>query len=186
MTMNKVNTKINIIVPEGYEIDKENSTFKCIKFKPVKEQEFEYVDLALPSGTLWAKTNVGAKEESDYGDYLTFEEACKYNLPTKEQMEELIRCCTWKWVKVKDKPGCLVIGRNGNTIFLPAADLGLPSQWMGPDFIGTKGFYWSSSLNSSEEAWYLSFDSDVVHRDRDSYWNELSVRKVLNVPNNTY
>ena len=25
--------EINITVPEGYEIDKENSTFECIKFK---------------------------------------------------------------------------------------------------------------------------------------------------------
>lgn len=29
----------------------------------------EYVDLGLPSGTLWAKCNVGADEESDYGLY---------------------------------------------------------------------------------------------------------------------
>ena len=30
--------KVN--VPEGYEIDKENSTFECIKFKRVKEQRW--------------------------------------------------------------------------------------------------------------------------------------------------
>ena len=24
-----------IVPPEGYEIDKENSTFECIKFKPI-------------------------------------------------------------------------------------------------------------------------------------------------------
>ncbi len=29
--------EIKIKVPEGYEIDKENSTFECIKFKPIKE-----------------------------------------------------------------------------------------------------------------------------------------------------
>ena len=28
-----------------------------------------YVDLGLPSGTLWATMNVGAKTETDYGDY---------------------------------------------------------------------------------------------------------------------
>ena len=31
--------KINI--PKGYEIDKENSTFECIKFKPVKNITYE-------------------------------------------------------------------------------------------------------------------------------------------------
>lgn len=29
--------EIKINVPEGYEIDKENSTFECIKFKPIKK-----------------------------------------------------------------------------------------------------------------------------------------------------
>ena len=28
-----------------------------------------YVDLGLPSGTKWAKCNVGAATETDYGDY---------------------------------------------------------------------------------------------------------------------
>ena len=31
------NNQLTIDVPEGYEIDKENSTFKCIKFKPIKK-----------------------------------------------------------------------------------------------------------------------------------------------------
>lgn len=29
--------EIKINIPEGYEIDKENSTFECVKFKPVKK-----------------------------------------------------------------------------------------------------------------------------------------------------
>lgn len=28
--------EVKIQAPEGYEIDKENSTFECIKFKPIK------------------------------------------------------------------------------------------------------------------------------------------------------
>ena len=31
--------------------------------------QFEYVDLGLPSGLKWAKCNVGATSETDYGDY---------------------------------------------------------------------------------------------------------------------
>ena len=37
--------EVKIQVPEGYEIDEENSTFKCIKFKPIKEIE-TYDDVA--------------------------------------------------------------------------------------------------------------------------------------------
>lgn len=36
-------TEVKIIVPEGMEIDKENSTFECIKFKP---KELTYDDIA--------------------------------------------------------------------------------------------------------------------------------------------
>ena len=31
------NNQLTIDIPEGYEIDKENSTFECIKFKPIKK-----------------------------------------------------------------------------------------------------------------------------------------------------
>lgn len=30
-----------IEIPEGYEIDKENSTFECIKFKPIESLTYE-------------------------------------------------------------------------------------------------------------------------------------------------
>ena len=32
-------------------------------------KEYEYVDLGLPSGLKWAKCNIGAETETDYGDY---------------------------------------------------------------------------------------------------------------------
>ena len=32
-------------------------------------KQYEYVDLGLPSGLKWAKCNVGAETETDYGDY---------------------------------------------------------------------------------------------------------------------
>ena len=31
--------------------------------------QYEYIDLGLPSGLKWAKCNVGATSETDYGDY---------------------------------------------------------------------------------------------------------------------
>lgn len=36
--------------------------------------EYEYVDLDLPSGTLWAKCNVGANSPEEYGDYFAWAE----------------------------------------------------------------------------------------------------------------
>lgn len=38
------------------------------------ENGHEYVDLGLPSGTLWATCNVGAENPEDYGDYFAWGE----------------------------------------------------------------------------------------------------------------
>ena len=38
------------------------------------QQKHEYVDLGLPSGTLWATCNVGANNPEDYGDYFAWGE----------------------------------------------------------------------------------------------------------------
>ena len=38
------------------------------------QQEHEYVDLGLPSGTLWATCNVGANAPEEYGDYFAWGE----------------------------------------------------------------------------------------------------------------
>ncbi len=41
---------------------------------PEDEQNHDYVDLGLPSGTLWATCNVGASTPEDYGDYFAWGE----------------------------------------------------------------------------------------------------------------
>ena len=38
------------------------------------EKEYKFVDLGLPSGTLWADRNVGADSPEDYGDYFAWGE----------------------------------------------------------------------------------------------------------------
>ena len=108
----------------------------------------QYVDLGLPSGNLWY---VG-------DDYVSWNENSKY--PSKKDYEELILCCTWKWVEVEGLKGYLVTGLNKNSIFLPAAGYFEPGlkQVRGKGFLGQ---YWSSttSQNKKEEmlAWSLRF-----------------------------
>lgn len=43
-----------------------------IKFLDGDTNGHEYVDLGLPSGTLWATMNVGAVSDTDYGDYYMY------------------------------------------------------------------------------------------------------------------
>ena len=176
MTMNK----INITIPEGYEIDEKNSTFKCIKFKPVKKQEFEYVNLGLPSGTLWATCNVGAKKPEEYGKLLSYDSVVnKYELPTLGQIKELIEFCDWKYVNYNKVNGYLVIGTNGKSIFLPAAGYRNDTSL---NYAGSVGYYWSRTLSTDYpiNAWYLDFFSVNVYTYYYSRYNGLSVRPVFN------
>ena len=51
----------------------------------------EYVDLGLPSGTLWATTNIGAANPWDYGDYFAWGETTtksKYDWSTLKYCED--------------------------------------------------------------------------------------------------
>lgn len=44
------------------------------------ETGYEWVDLGLPSGTLWATCNVGANSPEEYGDYFAWGETQKKNV----------------------------------------------------------------------------------------------------------
>ena len=47
--------------------------------KLVSPDDFVFVDLGLPSGTLWANRNLGAPSSSDYGNYYAWGETTGYN-----------------------------------------------------------------------------------------------------------
>ena len=55
----------------------------------------EFVDLGLPSGTLWAKHNVkiANKKHFTHSQAIKIAEYLHYNLPSKENFEELINLC---------------------------------------------------------------------------------------------
>ena len=112
-------------------------------------QNSVWVDLGLPSGTLWKSTN-------EKGFYYTYDEAVSQfgdNLPSREHFEELKAFCTWEW----NGKGYVVTGDNGNSIILHAA--GSRSCYGDVRNVGTYGYYWSSTPYYSDNAWSLYFDS---------------------------
>ena len=125
------------------------------------ESKSGYVDLGLPSGTLWKKVNEGADRTNFGQTYYTYDEAISKfanNLPTKEQFIELINNCKWYW----EGNGCKFVGPNGNSIYLPAA--GYRDCHNGDvDDVGRCGNYWSSTPVASAGAWYLFFNSSGVN-----------------------
>lgn len=89
-TNNMETKEIKINVPEGYEIDKENSTFDCIKFKLIKKG-LTYKDVA---GELFDSTGffINSRGEvlSTEGIDARDEKADKNNATNKKQLEKLL------------------------------------------------------------------------------------------------
>ena len=122
----------------------------------------KFVDLGLPSGTLWKNVN----EDTRY----TYDDAVSKfgkKMPTKQQFEELINKCTWTWTG----NACRVTGPNGNSIFLPACDC---SNSLCARFL-------SSTLIDSKNVYVLYIDSRPVKWMTDEYrpWSQV-VRLVYN------
>ena len=128
-----------------------------------------YVDLGLPSGTLWEATN-----EDGLYDYDSAVKKFGSKLPTKEQLVELKEKCSWFWTGSEYK----VTGPNGNSIILPAAGYRNCSGTVAS--VGSYGDYWSSTSNGSEEAWYLYFNFGGVGMFSHTHCFGRSVRLVQN------
>lgn len=129
----------------GKEIDYDSKYCKYCGSNANDEME-DFVDLGLPSGTLW-------KCKNENGFY-TYDEAVNEfggKLPNNEQFRELKDKCKWLW---KDN-GYVVIGVNGNSLVLPAA--GIQDLKRHQDYSDTHGRYWSSISGNAENAWSLFF-----------------------------
>lgn len=117
----------------------------------------DYVDLGLHSGTLW-------KSQNEPGMY-SYDNAITMfgqSLPTIEQWEELKNECRWSWAQ---RGGYLVIGPNGNSIYLAAEGLRSCDKEKSPRSAGSSGHYWTSKPYDSESAWFFVFNKDFVDTD---------------------
>lgn len=108
-----------------------------------------YVDLGLPSGTLWKRQN----EEAGLMSLLD----AKYSnfLPAKSKYEELIESCTWTW----RGNGYMVTGASGDSLFLPALGArDCQGKIIGE---GVNGEYWTSTIEG-KRVWYLFFNEKMI------------------------
>lgn len=121
---------IEFEIPKGFKIDKKKTTNDKIILKSVEDQ---FVDLGLPSGTLWAN-----ETEEGYYTYNEAVEKFQDSLPTIVDFAELVQYCKWEW----QGESMLVTGPNGNSISLPA--LGYHSYDNKELYdAGTEGYYWT-------------------------------------------
>lgn len=136
-----------------------------------------WIDLGLPSGTLWRCCNEGASKPEEYGGYYAFGQVA--TAPSLDQIEELLNYCRSKWTTLNGVYGRQFTSKkNGGVIFLPAAgdvsDGDLDSVWYGElRRVGSDGFYWSSTPNGEFSAYFLYFHSGKA------VWNYLNEYNVF-------
>lgn len=140
-----------------------------------------YVDLGLPSGTLWKNIN-----ETGCYDYEESILQFGRSLPSKTQMVELVNHCRWEWSGwYKDYRYYKVIGPNGNSIILPVE--GFVERNSGKNYgDGQNGVYWSYSKNELGVPFRLSIYRDYCPEDNDSEKDRLDVTdEIYNVYRNS-
>jgi hypothetical protein len=209
-SLNDLNDRIEDLDSVNEEVSALKATIKALS--NVISKGHDYVDLGLPSGTLWANCNIGANAPEEYGDYFAWGETkpkstfnwanykwcdsekaklelTKYcnnerygtvdnkteldpeddaaivnwggnwSMPSLEQMKELFNSeyTTQEWVTQNGVYGNLITSKiNGNSIFLPAAGRIYESSL---DYEDTNGYYWTSIVNDSYNAYFLKFFS---------------------------
>ncbi len=112
----------------------------------------------------WGKENNITKYNDSDGktvldpedDVATTKLGSPWRMPTKDEINELIGVCTWKWTKKNGVRGHEVKGPNGKTIFLPAAGTRKGFELL---YTGESGFYWSASRASNEINQAFYFDN---------------------------
>ena len=87
------------------------------------------------------------KNIGDIAGNVHYDAACanwgsSWRLPTDSECQELVDKCTWTWTTQGGHEGYKVTGRNGNSIFLPAAGWRDGTSLY---YAGDYGLYWSST-----------------------------------------
>ena len=120
------------------------------------ENNIEYVDLGLPSGTLWSNKYISDVDTR----WIVYDEAKRLHLPTKSQVEELFAETRVTY----DKTGISLLSSNGKSLFIPRnAELinepksPLVSFWIRSDYNDKKEAEHFAFILSSKkfEPWYV-------------------------------
>ena len=159
----------------------------------IQVEPFYGIDLGLPSHRLWASMNVGASSEEDAGFMMDFDTANaiefkgSWHVPSPEDFKELDANCKSDWTLRNGIPGRTFTGKNGNSIFLPAAGWTFFNEDDEFEYgttlytRGAHGSYWSSGFYSASNAYYLGFhSSSVIPQSNSNRRYGFTVRAVLN------
>ncbi|MCQ2374379.1 MAG: hypothetical protein MJ069_00540 [Salinivirgaceae bacterium] len=132
------------------------------KVKVNRNPKIEYVDLGLPSGTLWATTNIGADNNYEEGnEYLSKELNENWSLPSAEDFADLFneKYCEWELISYTPdyhttlgyKVTSKIEGYEGNSIYFRADKFTYENNFY-------YGNYWTSTIDEKTNSRkYLTF-----------------------------
>lgn len=153
----------------GYNGDSNGSQSAVSVYKSGTENGYDYVDLALTSGTRWATMNVGAKNTSDYGNYYAWGETTTkstYNWNTYKYMYSCGSYC-YQLVKYINYSSHSKDGFTDNKTTLDLSDDVAHVKWGGKWRMPTEAqqdelhsecyWVWTDSYNGSEVAGYIVY-----------------------------
>ena len=157
---------------------------------PINANGHEYVDLGLPSGTLWATMNVGATSPTEYGNYYMYGMGTKtydstdtpydgiedpldlskdtarqtwggdWHMPTKAQFEELITNTNNSWVIINSRKGYKFTNKTDDSKYIFLPAAGSKSSPGNWNHKEKYGLYYSSNVNDTQ-AYYLAFTNST-------------------------
>ena len=137
--------------------------------------DYNYVDLGLPSGLLWATCNVGAESPEQHGNYYDWKNNPVqeywddvWRTPTKAERDELVNNCTYSVDYINGVKGARYTASNGNSIFFPFA--GYYQNGAGPYKVGEGGQYWTITPYNNESYWIFATNSAVQADNSAYYW----------------
>lgn len=122
--------------------------------------------------------NIGSDIAGTSYDAATANWGTPWQMPSKEQLDELYKKCTSVWTSENGVSGRKFTGPNGGSIFLPATGF-----WDGDlHYDGSQGNCWSSvpRESNSDDAWSLNITSGGVGMIDSHRYYGLSVRPVRN------
>jgi len=136
--------------------------------------------LAADSSAKKVWKNIGADIAGTEYDAATVILGDAWQLPNESQCKELVDECEWNWTELNGVNGYSVVGKNGNSIFLPASGVRGAADVVKNDMIG--GF-WSSTLcdaaeTSGDFAMAVYFFSESRAVDKGGRWMGRAVRAV--------
>ena len=135
----------------------------------LQDDETEFVDLGLPSGTLWS-----ADYEKDVNDTIfePYQLASSKSIPTRAQWNELRRCAKWEFIGEDDKLEVVkCTGPNGNTIlFHPAGGVNFTKKVR-----SGRVLFWVKSTSLKNCAVHLWEYNNEGHEGTDSQSSDLKL-----------